>query len=265
MVVGNGGTILITTNGGTIWTYQSIGNTNLNAISYNTGIWTIVGSEGTIIRNGINQTSGTSNDLFGVRFIDANNGLVVGEGGTILSTTNGGLAWMNQSSGTNANLYSVFYNSGNWIIVGSEGTIIHNGIFQESGTSNDLFDVSFFDANNGWVVGGNGTILRTTNGGATFIEEETIDEVPTEFLLSQNYPNPFNPSTKIRYSVPKSSNVVIKVFDILGNEIETLVNEEKPIGTYEVTWYAENLPSGVYFYEMTGGNYSETKKMLLLR
>ena len=106
-----------------------------------------------------------------------------------------------------------------------------------------LYSVQFADLNNGWAVGDNGAILHTTNGGVSFVEEEHIDEVPTEFILSQNYPNPFNPSTKIKYSIPQSSNVIIKVFDILGNEIETLVNEEKPAGTYEITWYAANLPS----------------------
>ena len=114
-------------------------------------------------------------------------------------------------------------------------------------------------------MGRDGTILRTTNGGATFVEEEEIDEIPTKFLLSQNYPNPFNPSTSIQYAVSSRQFVTLKVYDILGNEIETLVNEEKSTGTYEITGYAENLPSGVYFYKMTGGNYSETKKMLLLK
>jgi len=90
-------------------------------------------------------------------------------------------------------------------------------------------------------------------------------QVPDEFNLSQNYPNPFNPSTKIRYSVPQSSNVIIKVFDILGNEIETLVNEEKHTGTYEITWYAEQLPSGIYFYKLQADSFVETKKMVLLR
>ena len=85
------------------------------------------------------------------------------------------------------------------------------------------------------------------------------------FNLSYNYPNPFNPSTNIKYSVPQSSNIVIKVFDILGNEIETLVNEEKPAGTYEITWYAEQLPSGVYFYQLKTGSFMETKKMVLMR
>jgi hypothetical protein len=103
----------------------------------------------------------------------------------------------------------------------------------------------------------------------TSVREFPVNELPSNFSLEQNYPNPFNPSTKIKYSVSQSSNVVIKVFDILGNEIETLVNEEKPVGTYEVTWYAESavggLPTGVYFYQLKAGNYISTKKMILLK
>jgi len=89
--------------------------------------------------------------------------------------------------------------------------------------------------------------------------------IPSNFSICQNYPNPFNPSTKIRYSIPQSSNVVIKVFDVLGNEIETLVNEEKPKGIYEITWYAERLPSGIYFYQLQTDEFIETKKMILLK
>ncbi len=177
------------------------------------------------------QTSGTTNWLYGVSFTDSDNGTAVGRNGTILRTTNGGTTWTSQTSGTTEQL---------------EG-------------------VSFTDSYNGTAVGLNGKILRTTNGGVTFVEEEEIDEIPTEFLLSQNYPNPFNPSTKIRYSVPQSSSVVIKVFDILGNEIETLVNEEKSVGTYELNWNAENLPSGVYFYRLQAGSFVETKKMVLMK
>lgn len=89
--------------------------------------------------------------------------------------------------------------------------------------------------------------------------------IPDEYALFQNYPNPFNPSTKMKYSLPQSSNVVIKVFDILGNEIETLVDGEKPAGTYELAWFAENLPTGVYFYQLRADSFVETKKMVLLR
>jgi len=85
------------------------------------------------------------------------------------------------------------------------------------------------------------------------------------FILNQNYPNPFNSNTKIKYSIPQSSPVQIKVFDVLGKEIQTLVNEEKPVGTYEITWNAENLPSGIYFYQLRAGSFIETKKMTLLR
>ena len=69
---------------------------------------------------------------------------------------------------------------------------------------------------------------------------------------------------KIQYSVPQKSIVIIKVFDILGNEIETLVNEDKPVGTYEINWYADNLPTGIYFYKLQTGDFGETKKMVLM-
>ena len=93
-------------------------------------------------------------------------------------------------------------------------------------------------------------------------DEETL---PTEFALEQNYPNPFNPSTTFRYSIPIQSKVVIKIYDILGNEIVTLMDEEKPAGIYELTWNAANLPSGVYFYQLKAGDYIDTKKMILLK
>jgi mannose/cellobiose epimerase-like protein (N-acyl-D-glucosamine 2-epimerase family) len=90
------------------------------------------------------------------------------------------------------------------------------------------------------------------------------------FELYQNYPNPFNPTTKIRFSIPSTSqsqtlHVNITVYDILGNEIVTLVNENKPAGNYQVGFNASYLPSGVYFYQLKSGNYVETKKMMLLK
>jgi hypothetical protein len=101
------------------------------------------------------------------------------------------------------------------------------------------------------------------NGIAVGVQDE--ETLPTEFLLSQNYPNPYNPSTKIKYSIPKSSQVTLKIFNSLGEDIETLVNEEKPVGTYEVNWNAANLPSGVYFYQLRAGEYTAVRKMILLK
>jgi hypothetical protein len=100
-------------------------------------------------------------------------------------------------------------------------------------------------------------------GRALDVQEEK--ELPTSFVLSQNYPNPFNPSTTVEYSIPKTSLVTLKVYDILGREIATLVNENKPAGAYEVTWNAANLPSGVYLYQLKAGNYTATNKLLLLK
>ena len=88
---------------------------------------------------------------------------------------------------------------------------------------------------------------------------------PYEFSLMQNYPNPFNPATSIQYEVGSTQFVTLKVYDVLGNEIETLVNEEKPAGTYELTCNAAALPSGVYFYRLTAGNYTAVRKMVLMK
>ena len=89
--------------------------------------------------------------------------------------------------------------------------------------------------------------------------------VPKSYSLSQNYPNPFNPVTKINYAIPKDGLVKIRIYDILGREIIKLVNEEKPAGTYELTWNAENLPSGIFFYQLRTNSFIENKKMILLR
>jgi hypothetical protein len=100
-------------------------------------------------------------------------------------------------------------------------------------------------------------------GPYTPVEQITITEL--DFTLNQNYPNPFNPTTTIKYQIPELSFVTLKVYDVLGNEIATLVYEEKAVGIYELTWYAANLPSGVYFYRIQAGNFLQTKKMLLLK
>ena len=88
---------------------------------------------------------------------------------------------------------------------------------------------------------------------------------PNGFALSQNYPNPFNPSTTINYSIPASSFVTLKVYDVLGNEVAKLVNDQKLAGSYQIMFNAVNLPSGIYFYRLQAGSFIETKKMILLK
>ena len=108
----------------------------------------------------------------------------------------------------------------------------------------------------------------------TRINESTLgiknDKIVSGYFLSQNYPNPFNPSTKIHYSVPKTSLVIIKVYDILGKEITTLINEEKTAGINETEFNAysyggSNLSSRVYFYRMQAGSFVDTKKFVLMK
>ena len=109
----------------------------------------------------------------------------------------------------------------------------------------------------------------------TDVEDEGQITTPKEFSLSQNYPNPFNPNTTIRFTISDLRFTTLKIYDVLGNEIATLVNEELPAGEYEVEFSAKggtafggnalNLPSGIYFYQLRAGSFIQTKKMILLK
>jgi hypothetical protein len=103
------------------------------------------------------------------------------------------------------------------------------------------------------------------DGSFEYTEIVEVETVPQQYELSQNYPNPFNPSTSIRYSIPKQSNVSLKVYDILGNEVANLVNEEKDQGVYTVNFNAIGLSSGIYFYTLRADGFVQTKKMLLIK
>ncbi|MGB8320857.1 MAG: T9SS type A sorting domain-containing protein, partial [Ignavibacteriaceae bacterium] len=96
---------------------------------------------------------------------------------------------------------------------------------------------------------------------------ESSQEVPAGFVLEQNYPNPFNPTTTIKYNIPKAAYVTLKVYDILGNVVQTLINKEQQSGMHEVqfTVGSRRLASGVYFYKLQAGSFVSTKKMILLR
>jgi len=95
--------------------------------------------------------------------------------------------------------------------------------------------------------------------------KDSKSKIPTTFSLSQNYPNPFNPATTISFALPSRSLVSLKVFDILGREVSTIVSGELQAGSYTRQWNASNMASGVYFYRLQAGSFSETKKLLLLK
>ncbi|MCW9095520.1 MAG: T9SS type A sorting domain-containing protein [Ignavibacteriaceae bacterium] len=134
--------------------------------------------------------------------------------------------------------------------------------------SNGLPEAVFvYDLN---ILASNHKLRVATHGNGVYeadllVPVETNSIIANNFQLYQNYPNPFNPTTKIEFRIADFGFVSLKVYDVLGNEVATLVNEEKPVGEYEVEFNGEGLTSGIYFYKLNAGNYIETKKMILLK
>jgi photosystem II stability/assembly factor-like uncharacterized protein len=233
-----------TTDGGATWIDEGDITGSINDIYFydSTHGWAVGITDILYYNNGIwtqlNNTTG--NALNSVFFINANEGWIAGNSGTILHSTDGGVNWTAQTSGTSAILMDVFFTS----------------------------------SENGYAVGNSGTILHYTQ--LTDVKEQPTQ--PTEFKLEQNYPNPFNPSTSIQYAIISRQFVQLKVYDVLGNEIATLVNEEKAPGRYEVEFLGhsdggQNLSSGVYFYQLSiigpetssGQGLIQTKKMIIMK
>lgn len=145
------------------------------------------------------------------------------------------------------------------------------GFVSGSGNSNSVKEYSFRDEN--ISAGRYAYRLKQIDADGSFTFSNLIfvevQNTPEQFILEQNYPNPFNPSTRIQYQVSSNLHVVLKVFDVLGNEVAALVNEYKPAGNYEVEFNAStgilNVASGIYFYQLKAGDFTATKKMILLR
>jgi hypothetical protein len=186
--------------------------------------------------NWINQTPNINTYFISVSFINVNTGMVVGGYGTILRTTNGGMNWLNISRPA--------YNCLSNIQMLNADTVFCAGQVQDS-TYRSL-------------------VIKSYTGGSTGINNN-LSKTPTIYSLQQNYPNPFNPSTNIRYDLPKNGFVKLVIFDALGREVETLVNEKQTVGTYEAPFNASKYSSGIYFYRLITDNFSETKKMLLIK
>jgi hypothetical protein len=192
-------------------------------------------------------------------------------GGVYLSTDNG-TSWTEASTGLNAYCPCAFAVSGANLFAGTLG----DGVFLSTNNGTSWTEVNTGLTSiyvNALAVSGTNLFAGTGGGGVwrrplsemvTSVEGFSTD-LPKGFSLDQNYPNPFNPTTKIRFSVGTYGYTSLRVFDLLGREVSTLVNEEMNPGTYSVTWDATGMPSGVYFYRLSAGAVNETKKLLLLR
>lgn len=163
-------------------------------------------------------------------------------------TVNGIAKW---NGSTWSGLGSGFWNGGS-NVYGAETSCIYN---------NKLVCGGIFSSAGGV---GAGNIAQWDGLALTGLTNHNNNK-PDKFELSQNYPNPFNPSTKIKYQIPVSENVKLSVFDITGKEIALLVNEKQAAGAYEISWKADGFSTGVYFYRIISGNYSETKRMLMIK
>jgi len=144
-------------------------------------------------------------------------------------------------------------------VIASGGGMMENSNYKITGTiGQPAIGISSTQSNT-LISGFWYEVLTSTNA------EKENDFLPGKFQLEQNYPNPFNPSTIIRYGLPKTTNVKLEVFDITGQIIEKLVDEEQPAGYYEINFNAQQLASGMYFYRIQAGSFNQVKKMILIK
>jgi photosystem II stability/assembly factor-like uncharacterized protein len=251
--ISGGSTLYRTTDGGNNWDTLSIGtnNENLNSKVY---------------------------------FIDSTTGFF-GKKGQVFKTTDKGDTWIDAPIDNHSvpKQFQFVNDSIGYFISTTDtfGIPVHI-LFKTTDGGNSWFDLTndlpgsisfgsmfFTDDTTGYLVGPRGKIIKTTTGGEKKIITTAIrveDKfVPSAFKLYQNYPNPFNPATTIRFDVPEESKVILKVYDILGREIATLVNEVKHAGNYKISFNASDFASGVYFFRLQAGGFINTKKMILLR
>jgi photosystem II stability/assembly factor-like uncharacterized protein len=223
-----------------------------------------------------------------ITFFNSSTGIAIGSAQSLITkifrTTNGGNTWDSVSAIPGRILYNIkcipsfgiAFAAGNNLdtITGigkiSTAKTTDYGLhwtFKDMNQYDLITGIALADQNNFFISGGlNNTavILKSTNGGNVFVNQ-TGSEIPSEIKLEQNYPNPFNQSSVIKFQCSINAKVTIKIFDIKGNELRTLINENLRSGTYEFLFDAGNLSSGIYFYRITAGNFSETKKLVLMK
>ena len=280
-----------TTNSGINWIKQSNNSGHELSISNNGMFVCYVDDGGTFVLttnggiNWIDRSNINLNRLNTVFFINSNTGWI---GGRLFDysytdyfwkTTNAGINWISQDSSNMNRINSIFFINENtgWAVgyKGYNGQVIKttnggiNWLIQKTGFLGEFSTIKMTSSNEGWISSVLGKLLHTTNGGEIFIKNISQD-VPKYFSLSQNCPNPFNPTTKIKFDLKeegrlKMHDVKLIVYDILGKEIATLVNETLQPGTYEVEFNGENYPSGIYFYQLKAGDFLATNRMILIK
>ena len=192
-------------------------------------------------------------------------------GASIVSTTNSGANWIYNELGVFGISNAIGYRTQNeiWVSMNLIDSFLlstdggYNWDLLPTPGSSIISDMTFSDYRNGWAVGKNGVILKYNSSLINIFN--TVNFTPEHFTLYQNYPNPFNPNTNLEFGISKSGFVTLKVYDVLGNEVAVLVNENKAPGYYNIQFDGSNLSSGVYYYRLESKGFVQTKRMMLLK
>jgi len=282
-----GGGVFLSTNNGTSWDNVSSGLptfiSSLAVIGAN--LFAANGGFGGVFlstNSGIswdNVSSGLPSNIVLSFGVSGTNLFAGTSGGGVFLTTDGGTSWNLASTGLPNSIEVCFAVSGINVFAGAYS----NGVFLTTDNGTNWIDVNdgfgFSRTISCLAVLGDDLFAGFYNGGVRrrplsqmITAVDDYSNIPVEFNLAQNYPNPFNPSTIIRYSVPnvplsgvEGSRVQLRVYDVLGTEVATLVNEEKPAGSYEVEFSSKGLSSGIYLYKIQAGSFVSAKKMILIK
>jgi photosystem II stability/assembly factor-like uncharacterized protein len=283
MVIGRGARILSTTDGGTTWENEGSGLNNYNEIAFRDDFGLIVGNKGTIRRtvNGGEKwssgTSGTDLELTSVSIGDDSTAIIAGINGTILRSSDYGRTWEQVYASIPISIYRLsgvrHLTRDHVIIVGYGGIILESrdaGLTwtpQESNTSFNLEAVSFVDDKIGCAAGWFTTVMRTTSGGSLAVNRSG-KTLPVRMSIASSWPNPLSRSrtatAHIMLDIARSGAVDLRVYDLLGREVRTLMDQTLTAGRWDVTWDPAALPKGVYLYRLVSGSDVRTAKITII-
>jgi len=300
LTCGDNGVVLATTDAGETWNILTSGTTEVlnQVIVTDLQNCYVVGTNSTILRSTdlgqtwLNETHKSHSRMSSVNYNSvafypgSSSGIIVGDNGTIMLSSDGGATWnASDANGVAVSFYHVRFSDANEAdIVGQAQTILKTtdagytwtNVYLGAAVASNLYCLNFPTQLNGVAVGTDNTMLYTFDGGYTWTSTygthrnmRSSKTVASTSKLNQNYPNPFNPTTVISYVVGFDANVSVKVYDIVGREVATLVNSFQKSGSYSVSFNALNLSSGVYFYKFTAVNNNnridKTMRMILTK
>ncbi|MBS1515605.1 MAG: T9SS type A sorting domain-containing protein [Bacteroidetes bacterium] len=273
----NGSGIFLSTNGGINWSSTSVTTGLVSAIkTMGTRIFAGVGNGGVYVstNNGANWTQTSLNNKTVYAFTISGSNIFAGtQEGTVHISTDNGATW-NLTGGLSGNFVLSLASAGSNIFAGVYASGFYhstnngaNWVQKNDGLTPGATYIYALGVKNNFIYAGTLSFSLWRRNLTVLISDvrQISSAVPENYSLMQNYPNPFNPVTKINFSIPKSGNAVLKVFNSSGMEVETLVNQNLTAGTYSVDFGNSNLASGIYFYTLSAGGFKETKKMMLVK